>query len=1185
MPHDLGHEPKPAQTIRQRLWQFIIASASWLKRQLSWRNTIIAAVLGLVVMSWGVYYFLSQPIMGAHVFTGFDGIATPPIDRKTSDGTPYKLYPGRAIIGCDVLPDDAHSQRVFPSHGAAMLYAREHGLPTVPSVSSVLAACRVADARLQIALEHDLEKHADGRAALLNEWLAEVVRRRALAPAEQRTIHDRATQLVAQAIRIGGGSPRLPDDFAFATTTTESDPGETPIGPWSADATMAAIWHRDHFLAQCLSIDSDENAAVAAVLARSLVANPNLTAGWHRQSRVAAALVGKPSRPTLEHLADALATVTDHDLTSPQTCAQVRLKFSGEIAPAYAAWASSPEEATLSAAGMNAWADPFATLIDAIRSGALNLTPNANSGFYRRWWYALEPLAAPERAPERGKLQLTAAYTARWQTAFAAGFTDGRSGIVKRMPVLTLGGEEVGIVTAEVAPAFSCEPAPAVYLRLARAYRVLAHDLSLALGDERWRALADSQGQSLATAVEERSARLFGIAAQSYREIGFPMPLTDDEHSIDQKGAAAQGLLWCSDSTRDPDVAADARHLVTLTIDGDSHYRCPAIVGVRLEPVRFSWVEKPAVGGNIDPVFVPVNYWLTAPCVLATTVEQVPSPDEFRRKCDRHDTVAALYAAFGETPTQAKSPTSTSFSWWIPALAMLVLSGCIMGFWGIVRLAKRRCWKSMTLVVLTLGISITWLFWAPPYWLARMVAVHVLTMHENIALAWQRPFTLWAAPHLDTLFYDLLDEPDPQLRYWAVWLHVPNKSGADLTQNQINILELALNDGVEEVAYGAWFVLCRSRLPSTDLLSLLAKYPEFAIRKHTIPTLARERYKDPAVIAHMITQAGSEHPIRHVQAYAAISTWRDGPTAELITVLRTGITHVDPKVRRIAVSGLGTYGIGSDLPAILALLADPESTVRIAAFQTLYTITIYEKRIPKTVIMKPHLTASIGDPLIQSALTKYVQHPNASFAERMSAARWLYDADLIRKECHDLMALVNTLPSSSQPYLDEKNGYANKWTREQATIRLVIRYFLAEFNPTRNIDDENRSGLENNPWLLERLTAAVHQKASFTQMLEICGEALNQNQEIDATINFIRSIGAPAATLRQPLADLHDRLTDEKMRWWTACALADLGPDAASLAIPRLKNFIVHPDHGDTAKWYLDQLQPTLNPTATDPKP
>jgi hypothetical protein len=302
-------------------------------------------------------------------------------------------------------------------------------------------------------------------------------------------------------------------------------------------------------------------------------------------------------------------------------------------------------------------------------------------------------------------------------------------------------------------------------------------------------------------------------------------------------------------------------------------------------------------------------------------------------------------------------------------------------------------------------------------------------------------------------------------------------------------------------------------------------------------------------------------------------------------VLRSGVTHPDPTVRRLTLGGLGTFGNDRDLPAILALLTDPEATVRIAAFQKLQMIT-YE--IPASVKGPPRLTTTMNDPRVQSALAGYVHHPNAALAERLSAARWLYDVELQRRTCQELITLTDTLPSSSEQYLSEQYGYARKWSREQATTRLVVRYLLAEAIPTwgqsSHSNNEDTSELEKNPWLLERLSDSVRHNAGFAAMLATLDDALKQGKETKATTFLIRRLGKPAAAFAQPLADLHDRSTDDDIRWWTAFALAGLGPEAAPLAIPRLQAFVADPDHGGSAKYQLEQLQPGAAPAA-DPQP
>jgi len=88
----------------------------------------------------------------------------------------YAVDAGPAVFRLEMLPEDEHSQRVFTSYGAALRYAREHKLPSMPSASLVLATCSASDLRLQAALEMALDGDPQmGRAVLLRRWLDAVV--------------------------------------------------------------------------------------------------------------------------------------------------------------------------------------------------------------------------------------------------------------------------------------------------------------------------------------------------------------------------------------------------------------------------------------------------------------------------------------------------------------------------------------------------------------------------------------------------------------------------------------------------------------------------------------------------------------------------------------------------------------------------------------------------------------------------------------------------------------------------------------------------------------------------------------------------------------------------------------------------------------------------------------------------
>jgi hypothetical protein len=84
------------------------------------------------------------------------------------------------------------------------------------------------------------------------------------------------------------------------------------------------------------------------------------------------------------------------------------------------------------------------------------------------------------------------------------------------------------------------------------------------------------------------------------------------ETALDFSAAETPAEDWMAGLETDPDVARDARLLVSLASDGHGSHRCTAVLGVRLEPVKYSWGEEPEVDCEINPTFVPARYWLAS---------------------------------------------------------------------------------------------------------------------------------------------------------------------------------------------------------------------------------------------------------------------------------------------------------------------------------------------------------------------------------------------------------------------------------------------------------------------------------------------------------------------------------------------------------------------------------------------
>ena len=253
-------------------------------------------------------------------------------------------------------------------------------------------------------------------------------------------------------------------DLAIAHLSTAAsggiaDANDPPLGPWATRPELARVWTRDRFLGKGFLVTDDRSTTAAALLARTQ------PAAWKDQLAFARALYGEITGPSFESLATGLTGMTDEALGTAEAMDRVRKEASRlapdtGFAPAALAHASSPEQQILEPLGMTAWDDPMAALIAAIQSGKLDLTPKSDAGFYRHRWFALETLAVPGKAPEQHKLKLSDEYQQRWQRAFAAGFAEGRSGFVKRLPMSVAGSRGEGPIRMDVAPSFSAEPSP-----------------------------------------------------------------------------------------------------------------------------------------------------------------------------------------------------------------------------------------------------------------------------------------------------------------------------------------------------------------------------------------------------------------------------------------------------------------------------------------------------------------------------------------------------------------------------------------------------------------------------------------------------------------------------------------------------------------------------------------------------
>ena len=803
------------------------------------------------------------------------------ITRSAPDGSRFTVDTTGASYRLEMGPLDRHSRRIFPSYAAAIRHARDHQLPTIPSTPLVLASCAALDIRLHAALELALDTHPEfGRRALIDQWLAALRDLRQQLPAD---VHPACNVAIAHLTTAASGGT--------------ADPNDPPLGPWATRPELASVWSRDRFLARGLSVTDDRSAAAAALLARTQ------PAAWNDQLAFARALYGEITGLSFESLATALSGISDNNLGGTEALERVKKEASrlptAGFAPAALAHAGSPEQDLLEPLGMSAWDDPMSALITAIRSGKLVLTPGVDAGFYRHRWFALETLAAPGKAPEHHKLQLSDGYQQRWQRAFAAGFTEGRSAFVKRLPVIVMGMRGEGPLRLDVAPSFSAEPSPVVYLRLARAYQKLAADLAAA-NNPLWQSLRDSDGRPLAAQFEERVLRLHGLARIVYQEVGFHPPEASSDQAIDPSAAAAAATRWLSMVDQDPDIAGDARNLVPLASDGAGSHRCPAVLGIRLEPVKYSWIEKPEVDGRIEARFIAARYWLASPVPALVTVTRIPSPAEFRKQCDGHETVDRLCRAFGiEAPGGFAHPFST----WLPWLrAAAGITACFAAWW-LLRWWWRRPRRWLMLGgALAGGLVLTTLLIAfPPSGLLKWAWVRVVKAPDGISSLFTRPVVRWIGHRGTDISTALLNESDAQSRYAGamLWLSYYDEPPPPAAAAALPMLRTRLRDPVPEVGWAAWDMLKRHPAELPRLIAELTDNPDAEQLWYRLSSFQESRARSPGLIDATLELMTSSDP--KIRAATILGTVRwHAPEPALSNQVRKALDDPSPDVRQAA---------------------------------------------------------------------------------------------------------------------------------------------------------------------------------------------------------------------------------------------------------------------------------------------
>ncbi len=604
------------------------------------------------------------------------------------DGCLVTLNKSGSVTKLDILPpedqDPSLEGKIFPGRGEALAAVNQlPGADLIPSMEVVNGFMKPFNdglyAAIELALQQGVEELLESKQRFLQELLDKLKEQIAATSGAAKTHCENAAVFIGAGLLLGGATVDLLPQLKSAAEQNaaafirEYPIVSTPIGFYTWNATLTGIFRQDRYLQGNQLNTFNDARGLFVALAVVLKEDQALAARYEQILALYAGL----TNPHVSHTPLSLLPYVD-GLTSLEDLEALWDKFSAENPPLYvcdgvyltlfpASRSKDTDyfEKTFCGAAPPLQLDLMEVLIQAIRDGQLDITPEADTGWYGYQLHALETLLLPDRAAESDHLLLTAAYKKKLIEAFKSILTQNRETHVKSLNMANpMPSMPTRIV--DIYPNFQVEPFPTFYLRTARAYRFLATYLTGVLGEEllasQQRLYEDGQRSELPLGQElgQMTALLYGIYALASQSVGLDptaglLPEEQAEYPLETCIERAQS--WLVTWQQDRDILTDPRVIVPILQDTSTKTNVYwAIFGVKVLKISANFVEgfEPQVLGATSEEgwgdcavgdIVPHEYYL-----LMEQMQEVRIPDttppptrkKFRQICDEHQTAEAI---------------------------------------------------------------------------------------------------------------------------------------------------------------------------------------------------------------------------------------------------------------------------------------------------------------------------------------------------------------------------------------------------------------------------------------------------------------------------------------------------------------------------------------------------------------
>lgn len=591
------------------------------------------------------------------------------------EGCEVVLNKSAAVAKLDIAPfgegEAGLEGRLFPDRASAIAAALASGRAELtPSMEVVNGSMKPFNDGLYAAVELEVD---GAKRALLAGLLAKLVEALPSASATQRPHLKTAAVFLGTALELRGQVPELPEDLldqaraqaaAFRTDTLFA----RPIGFYTWNATLEGVFTSDRFLQSGDDVFALPFGAAVAI-AVVLEADAGLTDGYQRVLALNSHLTNPPASYPLTRLFPYI-----EGLSSLESLPSLEARVRSENPPL--AWCGGPYVTVFPASRSKdsdfyaqRWCDSsppagssfIDLLIEGIRSGAVDLTPTADSGWYDYQLQALETLLLPERGPESEHLLLTAAYKKKLLETFKSLITQARETHVKQLAVPGFTAS-VPLLEIDLYPQRPVEPFPTFYLRSARGYRFLStfltafFDDGLLVGGHRLNEDGTSSAAGLGEELRAMTERLYGLHRLAAESVGVDPDaalLPEELVEFPRDAARTRAREWLAGWTTDVDVRRDPRVMVPVARTAEGQTLAWATIGVKVYKSSAAFVagHEPKVvssGYCVVKGFVGRDAYLLVEEMVEVRLRPGAAPptrEELRRLCDEKVTREGIVSA------------------------------------------------------------------------------------------------------------------------------------------------------------------------------------------------------------------------------------------------------------------------------------------------------------------------------------------------------------------------------------------------------------------------------------------------------------------------------------------------------------------------------------------------------------